>query len=79
MVLPRFKNDAAEKRFWDKIDLADYFESDDFQTVTFPNLKPTSQTISICLPKPLLLRLKEQPDVKRVILLKVLKGLDRYT
>ena len=59
LTLPRFKTAADEKKFWDKIDLADYFNSADFQAVSFPNLKPTSRAISIRLSEPLLLRLKE--------------------
>lgn len=59
LTLPHFKNTVDEKKFWSKIDLVDYFNSDDFQTVSFPNLKPTSRAISIRLPEPLILRLKE--------------------
>lgn len=59
LTLPHFKTESDEKKFWAKVDLVDYFNSDDFQTVSFPNLKPTSRAISIRLPEPLILRLKE--------------------
>ncbi len=60
--LPQFKNEDQEREFWSKIDLADYFESKDLRAVSFPNLKPTSRSISIRLPEITLLRLKEQAN-----------------
>lgn len=60
--IPPFKNAAEERKFWDTIDLADYFESADFQSVSFPNLKPTSRAISIRLSEPMLWRLKEKAN-----------------
>lgn len=41
LVIPKFKNEDAERDFWAKIDLGDYFEADDFEKASFPNLKPT--------------------------------------
>ncbi len=58
LKLPKFKTEDAERDFWAKIDLADYFESKDFQAVSFPNLKPSVKTISIRLPEALLNSLK---------------------
>lgn len=66
LKLPKFKTEDAERDFWAKIDLADYFESKDFQTVSFPNLKPTSRAISLRLPEPMILRLKEQANERHV-------------
>lgn len=60
--LPKFKNQDAELNYWSKIDLADYFEPKDFQKATFPNLKPTSQSISLRLPEYLLNRIKERAN-----------------
>ena len=60
--IPRFRKAGEEQKFWDKIDLADYFESSDFGSVSFPNLKPSSRAISIRLPEPMLLRLKEKAN-----------------
>jgi predicted DNA binding CopG/RHH family protein len=62
LKIPKFKNEAEEQEFWAHIDLADYFETKDFQSVSFPNLKPTSRAISIRLPEPMLMRLKEQAN-----------------
>ena len=57
----------GERDFWAKIDLADYFfERKDFQTVSFPNLKPSSRPISLRLPEPMILRLKERANERHV-------------
>ena len=49
-------------RYWSNVDLADHFNSSDFEEVSFPNLKPTSHAISIRLPDYLLVRLKEKAN-----------------
>ena len=66
LKLPTFKTEDAERNFWANIDLADYFESKDFQAVSFPNLKPTSRAISLRLPEPMILRLKEQANERHI-------------
>ena len=60
--IPKFKNEDAERAFWAKIDLTEYFEKKDFRRVVFPNLKPTSRSISIRIPSYLFLHLKEQAN-----------------
>lgn len=62
LKLPEFKNEDEERDFWDKINLADYYEPKDAQRVSFPNLKPTSRSISIRLPEYMINRLKEQSN-----------------
>lgn len=62
LILPKFKNEDDERDFWAKIDLSEYFEPSDFVPVSFPNLKPTSRSISIRMPEWLLDRLKEQAN-----------------
>ena len=62
LKLPKFKNEDQEREFWSKMNLSDYFESSDFQPVYFPDLKPTSQPISLRLPKYLLNRLREKAN-----------------
>ena len=62
LKLPKFRNEDQERNFWAKINLADYFEPSDFVPVSFPNLKPTSRSISIRLPEYLLNRLKEKAN-----------------
>jgi predicted DNA binding CopG/RHH family protein len=58
--LPKFRNEGVERDFWSKFDLSDHFASNDFVNVSFPNLKPTSSSISIRVPDYLLARLKER-------------------
>ncbi len=62
LEVPEFKNEEKEREFWSNVDLADYFKAKDFQSVSFPNLKPTSRAISIRLPEAMLMRLKEQAN-----------------
>ena len=66
LKIPHFKTEDEERDFWAKVDLADYFESKDFQAVSFPNLKPSSRAISLRLPEPMILRLKEQANERHV-------------
>ena len=58
--IPKFKNEDAEREFWNKIDLSEHFESKDFTNVSLPNLKPSSSAISVRIPEYLLVRLKEK-------------------
>ena len=62
LKIPKFKNEDEEREFWGSVNLADYFEFSDAQKVSFPNLKPTSQAISIRIPKYLLIRIKEKAN-----------------
>ena len=62
LKLPKFKNEDEERKFWVKLDLSEYFESSDFMRVSFPNLKPTSRSISIRIPEYLLNRVKEKAN-----------------
>jgi len=59
LKIPKFKDEDEERKFWDKIDLGDYYEAKDFERVSFPNLKPTTRAISIRIPEYLLNRIKE--------------------
>jgi len=62
LKIPRFKNEDEEREFWWNLDLSEYFEPSDFEKVSFPNLKPTSRSISIRIPEYLLNRLKEKAN-----------------
>jgi len=62
LKLPKFKNENEEREYWSNLNLADYFEPSDFKRVSFPNLKPTSQPVSIRMPEHLLVRLKEKAN-----------------
>jgi len=57
-ALPKFKNEGAEREFWAKHDSADFIDWRRAKRLTLPNLRPSSQTISLRLPRPMLDRLK---------------------
>ena len=72
--LPKFKNENEERKFWNKVDLSEYFEPDDFESVSFPNLKPTSRSISIRIPEYLIDRIKERANEINVPYQSLIKG-----
>lgn len=63
---PNFKNEDEERDFWDSHDLTDYFDVTKAQKVIFPNLRPSTETISLRLPQYLLARIKELANSKDV-------------
>jgi predicted DNA binding CopG/RHH family protein len=60
--VPKFKSEDQEREFWANLDLSEYFDSSDFERVSFPNLKPTTRSISIRVPEYLLNRVKEKAN-----------------
>lgn len=62
LKLPKFKNEDKEREFWWNLDLSEYYESSDLERVSFPNLKPTTRSISIRIPEYLLNRVKEKAN-----------------
>lgn len=62
LKIPKFRNEDAERDFWSKVDLSKYFHAENFEKVSFPNLKPTSKPISIRMPIFLLNRVKEKAN-----------------
>lgn len=62
LKVPHFKNEDEEAEFWTKLDLSQYLEPSDFERVSFPNLKPTTRSISIRIPEYLLNRVKEKAN-----------------
>lgn len=64
--VPRFKSEDQERAFWSRMDLSRYFSARDFETIAFPNLKPSSRSISVRMPEFLLIRLKEQANELRI-------------
>jgi len=72
--LPEFRSEAEEREFWETHDTVDYVDWSQARVVTFPNLKPSTETISLRLPGPLLADLKalaNKRDVPYQSLLKV--------
>jgi predicted DNA binding CopG/RHH family protein len=64
--VPEFKSKEEEFEFWSKLDLSEHFEPSDFKRISFPNLKPTSQPISLRVPKYILNRIKEKANAMDV-------------
>jgi predicted DNA binding CopG/RHH family protein len=58
LSVPKFSNEDEEREFWATHDMSEYFAPKDFQKVSFPNLKPTSRSISIRIPETMLYELK---------------------
>ena len=65
--MPKFKNESEERRFWDTHDVTEYFDmSKAIKNPKFPNLKPTTQSISLRLPTYLLERIRQLANAKDV-------------
>jgi predicted DNA binding CopG/RHH family protein len=56
--LPKFSNEASERRFWRTHDSTEYLDWSKAQRARFPNLKPSTQAISLRLPQHMLERIK---------------------
>jgi predicted DNA binding CopG/RHH family protein len=56
--IPAFANEAEERRFWETHDSTDYVDWTKAVHVRLPNLKPSTTSISLRLPMPLLERIK---------------------
>lgn len=52
--LPKFKTEAEEREFWEAHDSSEYVDWKNAQSVSMPNLKPSTKTISLRLPESLL-------------------------
>ena len=73
--LPKFNSEQEEREFWATHDSVDYVDWSKSRLTLFPNLKPSSKTISIRLPESLLENLKllaNKQDVPYQSLLKIL-------
>jgi predicted DNA binding CopG/RHH family protein len=56
--IPKFKSEAEESEFWATHDSTEYIDYSATKRVVFPNLKPSTKTISIRLPESLIEHLK---------------------
>lgn len=73
-TIPKFKTEDEERDFWATADTSEYFDWSKAERVIFPNLKPSTQSISLRLPENLLARIKElanQRDVPYQSLMKI--------
>jgi predicted DNA binding CopG/RHH family protein len=57
-AIPAFENEEQEREFWAAHDSADYVDWRRSEEMRLPNLRPTTRTISIRLPQPMIERLK---------------------
>ena len=72
--IPKFNTETAERQFWQVNDSTDFLDWGRAKTAVFPNLKPSSETISLRLPVSLLAELKSlanRQDVPYQSLMKV--------
>ena len=56
--IPKFKSEAAERRFWQKTDSTDYIDYSKAQRWSLPNLKLSSKPITIRIPQTIIDRFK---------------------
>jgi predicted DNA binding CopG/RHH family protein len=56
--IPQFQNEAEERAFWEANDTAEHIDWSKAESVSLPNLKPSSTAISLRLPNGLLERIK---------------------
>ena len=62
LKLPKFKNEDEEAEFWNTHDSTEYIDWSKGQKVIFPNLKPTSRSISIRLPEYIINQVKVEAN-----------------
>ena len=72
--IPAFKNEDEEREFWATHDSTEYLDWSKAKRAVFPNLKPSTKSISLRLPESILVGLKtlsNKRDVPYQSLLKV--------
>lgn len=65
-TLPNFATEAEERTFWESHDSSEYLDWSKATSVVMPNLKPTTQTISLRLPLHLLETIKAAANSRDV-------------
>jgi predicted DNA binding CopG/RHH family protein len=64
--IPKFRSIAAERKFWETHDTTQYLDWSQAQPARFPNLKPSTKSISLRLPVYLLERIKVEANRRDV-------------
>lgn len=64
LPIPKFKNEDEERVFWAKADTSKYFDFSKFRRARFPNLKLSTETISLRIPDELLNDIKIEANKK---------------
>lgn len=73
--IPKHRSEKAEQKFWEAHDSVDYIDWSQAKIAEFPNLKPSTKTISLRLPEHLLDDLKKlanKQDVPYQSLIKII-------
>ncbi len=73
--IPKFNTEEEEREFWSKNDSTEYLDWNKSKRVSFPNLKPSTKTISLRLPEFLLNDIKiiaNKRDVPYQSLIKII-------
>src|SRR5882672_4914550 len=73
-AIPTFRSEAEERDFWETNDTSSFVDWSKARIAVFPDLKPSTETISLRLPAALLAELKalaNKRDVSYQSLLKV--------
>ena len=65
-AIPKFKTEAEERRFWEKHDSTEYVDWSGAKPARLPNLKPSTQSISLRLPASLLDNIKIEANRRHV-------------
>lgn len=65
-TIPKFVTEDEERDFWATADSSEYFDWSKAERVIFPNLKPSTETISLRLPSYLLARIKQIANFRDV-------------
>jgi hypothetical protein len=65
-TIPKFSSEAAERAFWEKNDSTHYLDQRKAQVATFPNLKPSTKTMSLRLSQRLLDAIKTAANARPV-------------
>lgn len=74
-IIPDFKDEDEEREFWAKADSTEYVDWSKAERAVFPNLKPSTESISLRLPQFLLAEIKQlanKRDVPYQSLMKIL-------
>jgi predicted DNA binding CopG/RHH family protein len=65
-AIPTFTSEAEEQEFWQKHDSTEYIDWSQGKIGVFPELKPSTKTISLRLPESLLAAIKTLANKKDV-------------
>lgn len=64
--IPKFRTEKQEREFWESHESTDYVDWSKAEFVTFPELRPSHQAISLRLPRLLLEQIKIEANKRDV-------------